>query len=113
MMHHLKDKIIEKGIILEEDWHKASKDHIAFASMILEYLQNNPDSEEEDDSFSDFEEIAFQEEFYEIQDRLELRDFDKVKSDKENDFISVRMKIPSGFAKFLQEEIFPEMRSEF
>jgi hypothetical protein len=112
MESYLKDEIIEKGIILEEDWCKASKEHIAVASMILEYLQNNPESEDENNCFSDFEKIAFQEEFYEIQDKLELNDFDRVKNDKENDFISVRMKIPSGFAKFLQEEIFPEMRSE-
>lgn len=107
-MYNIKDKIIESGIILEEDWHKVSKEHVTIAEMILEYLENNT----EDDCFSEFEKITFQEEFYDIQDKLELKDFDKVKNNKEQDFYSVRMKIPSGFARFLQENIFPEMRNE-
>ncbi len=59
-MYNIKDKIIESGIILEEDWHKVSKEHVAIAEMILEYLENN----KEDDCFSEFEKITFQDSYF-------------------------------------------------
>jgi hypothetical protein len=105
----VKERIIQNGIVLEKDWPNMSEEHILLATAILSYMESEECQEEE---WSEYEQNKFNEEFYEIQDKFDLIDFDKVKEDKLKDFQSVSIKIPPGFAKMIQEEIFPLMRKE-
>ena len=107
MKSEYRNKIIEKGIILEEEWDKASDQHIALAIAIVDFLEKNKDNE--DFEFSEYDSFEFRQEFLEIQDKIELNEIDKVKEDKENDFVSIKMKIPAAFAKYLQDVVFPSM----
>jgi hypothetical protein len=111
----IKRKIIENEIIAEQDLLSANEDQISFAAFIVHFLENDTEYSNKD-SMTEHEQNQFMEqfanEFYEIQDRLQLEECDKVKSekDKERDFESLFMKIPINFAKFVREEIFPKMK---
>lgn len=104
----LKNKIIENKIILEKDWPNVSEIHIVLAKVMLDFLESQPN----DEVMSEFEQIQFASELSELQDKVDLRECDKVKSDAdlEKEFQFVSMKIPASFARFIREEIFPKMR---
>lgn len=110
-IQELKNKIVQHDIVREQDWQNMTQDHINLAKSILDYIENN---QEDDQSFNPYESAKFLEEFSEIQDNIELMEIDKVKpsEEKEKEFSVVQMKIPVGYAKFLQEKIFPRMQKE-
>lgn len=106
----LKNKIIENKIILEKDWHNVDEVHISLAKIMLDFLENQSD----DEVMSQDEQIQFISELSELQDDIDLKQCDKVKSEIESkrDFQFVSMKIPASFARFIREEIFPRMKED-
>lgn len=103
----IKNKIIENKIILEKDWPKLEDAHILLAKAILDFSE----SQDNNESMSEFEQIQFVEEFSEIQDKIELENIFKVKTveEKEKEMSVVSIRMPASFARFIREEIFPKM----
>lgn len=103
----IKKKIIENKIILEKDWKNITEIHVKLAEIILKFLEENPE-ENQDTQFME----EFVEEFSFLQDQIDLAELEKVKSEeeKQRDMQSVQVRIPVNFARYIREEIFPKLR---
>lgn len=105
-MENLKNRIIEKNIISKEDFPKATNEHIHLATYFL-IMSESIDNQNET---TDYDVSKFNEEIEYIHDLLELKDCDKVESEKTFEPSSkIKMGIPKNIIPFLQNEIFPEM----
>lgn len=108
---NLKAKIIEKGIIGEEEWPKVTKQHFELATFFLLASE----MEEFNQMPTEFDEFAYTECLQKIQDQIDLDDCDKVLPDKSFDNDSVRIGIPTNLIPFMRgiiEEIQQEMENE-
>lgn len=107
----LKAKIIEKGIIGKEEWHKVTKEHFELAVFFLLASE----MEEFNQMPTAFDEFMYSESLQKIQDQIDLEEFDKVIPNKSFENDSVKIGIPSNLIPFMRgivEEIQQDMENE-
>ena len=92
----LKKRIIENGIVDENDWDLLTDEHKKLAEIFLYFLENFENDH-------DYDEEKFKDKFYRIQDKLDLEELDLVKSEheKSDDLKSFSMRIPKSIIKVL------------
>lgn len=100
----IKNKIIKKGIIREEDWDKASQEHLELALLFYELNEQFPSTNETVD------EIVFLSETQEINDICELKNVDKVEPNKTFESEAVKIGVPIKLIPLIRE-IYKEMKS--
>jgi len=110
MNEEIKKKILNKGIIKsEEDWNRASSEHLELAALFLllsesSFLQDEPDPTEED-------KIVFLNETSEINDLCELRDVDKVLPNKTFESDAIPIGVPVKILPLIRQ-IYGDMRKD-
>lgn len=104
----IKNKIIKKGIVRQEDWDNASKEHLELALLfynLSEQLQLEGDEGECVD------EVVFLSETQEINDLCELKNVDKVEPNKSFESESIKIGVPIKLVPLIRE-IYKEMKNE-
>lgn len=108
MNEEIKNKILKKGIIQsEEDWNRASPEHLDLAELFLNLSESDLVDGLEDPT--DEEKIVFLEETQQINDLSELKDVDKVEPGKTFESDAVRIGIPVKILPLIRQ-VYSEMR---
>jgi hypothetical protein len=97
----IKNKIIKKGIIRsEEDWDKASPEHLALAKLFYD-LSESGHFGKSDPSIE--EKILFLEETQALNDQSDLKNVDKVEPNKTFESDAVQIGIPVELLPFIRQ----------
>ena len=108
MNEKIKKRVLEKGIIRsEEDWNRASPEHLDLAVLFLNLSESSLVDGIEDPT--DEEKIVFLEETQQINDLSELKNVDKVEPGKTFESDAVPIGIPVKILPLIRQ-IYSEMR---
>jgi hypothetical protein len=108
MNEETKKRILKKGIIRsEEDWNRASQEHISLAELFLLLSESNIVQGTEETTEED--KIVFLNETAEINDICELKDFDKVQPNKTFESDAIQIGVPIKILPLIRQ-IYGEMR---
>lgn len=110
MNEETKRMILNKGIIRsEEDWNKASPEHLSLAELFLRLSESSLVERMEDPT--EEEKIVFFNETQEINDLAELRNVDKVEPGKTFESEAIPIGIPVKILPLIRQ-IYSEMFKE-
>ena len=97
----IKNKILKKGIIRsEEDWDKASSEHLALAKLFYDLSESGLFGKQ-DPSIE--EKVLFLEETQILNDRSDLKDIDKVEPNKTFESDAVKLGVPIELVPFIRQ----------
>lgn len=110
MNEDTKRRILKKGIIRsEEDWNRASPEHLSLAELFLNISESQMVEGLEDPS--DEDKVVFLEETNAINDLAELKDIDKVRPNKTFESESITIGIPVKILPLIRQ-IYADMFRE-